>query len=81
VRTSDNTYSQNISTGCRFAESALETECEEHKAGPWEHTPWYLDDLDDLHGPDLGSGDDWLGSGEARALANDSISSRSSQSS
>jgi hypothetical protein len=41
-----------------LAESALESESEEHKAGPWEFTPSHLYDLDDLCDPDRGSDDD-----------------------
>jgi hypothetical protein len=42
-----------------FAESALESESEEHQAGPWEFTPSHLDDFDGLYDPDFGSDDDF----------------------
>jgi hypothetical protein len=42
-----------------LAESALESECEEHKTGPWEYTPSHLNDFDDLHDPYFGSDDDF----------------------
>jgi hypothetical protein len=41
-----------------LAESALESESEEHKAGPWEFTPSHLYDFDGLYNPDCGSDDD-----------------------
>jgi hypothetical protein len=41
-----------------LAVSVLESGCEEHKAGPWDHTPSHLCDFDDLlYDPDFGSGD------------------------
>jgi hypothetical protein len=42
-----------------LAESALESESEEHKAGPWEYTPSHLCDFDSLCDPDFGSDDDF----------------------
>jgi hypothetical protein len=38
-----------------LAESALECECKEQKAGLWEYTPSHLDSFDDLYDPDFGS--------------------------
>jgi hypothetical protein len=44
-----------------LAESALESESEEHKAGPWEFTPSHLYGFYGLYlyDPDLGSDDDF----------------------
>jgi hypothetical protein len=43
-----------------LAESALGSESEEHKAGPWEFTPSHLDGLDDICDPDApGSEEDF----------------------
>jgi hypothetical protein len=42
-----------------LAESALESESEEHKAVPWEYTPSHLCNCDGLYDPDLGSDNDF----------------------
>jgi hypothetical protein len=42
-----------------LAESALESESEEHKARPWEFTPSHLYNFDGLYDPDSGSDDDF----------------------
>jgi hypothetical protein len=59
-----------VGVAAALAESAVESKCEEHKAGPWECTPSNLYDFDGLYDPDFGSDDDfdnlhgdWLDSG------------------
>jgi hypothetical protein len=49
-----------------LAESALESESEEHKTGPWECTPSHLYGFNGLCDPDFGSGDDLDNSTTAR---------------
>jgi hypothetical protein len=42
-----------------LAESALESESEEHKAGPWDFTPSHLHGFGGLYDPDFDSDDDF----------------------
>jgi hypothetical protein len=49
-----------VALAAALAESALGSESEEHKAGPWEYTPSHLYGFDGLYAdPDSGSDDDF----------------------